>query len=90
MKKVVIIGAGPGGLSAAMILAYKGFDVSVYESKSYIGGRNSALRLGDFTFELGPTFVMLPKAFEEAFALAGRDINKYLDLRKLDEMYRLH
>ncbi len=87
--KVAIIGAGPGGLSAAMILAHKGFEVSVYEAKPYIGGRNSALRIGDFTFELGPTFVMLPKAFEEAFALAGRDMRDYLDLRLLDEMYRL-
>ncbi len=90
MKKVAIIGAGPGGLSAAMILAHKGFDVSVYESKSHIGGRNSALKVGDFTFELGPTFVMLPKAFEEAFALAGRDMKKYVELKELSEMYRLH
>lgn len=90
MKKVAIIGAGPGGLSAAMILAHKGYDVSIYEAKSHIGGRNSALKAGDFTFELGPTFVMLPKAFEEAFALAGRDIKKYVELKELDEMYRLH
>jgi phytoene desaturase len=89
-QKVVIIGAGPGGLSAAMILAHKGFDVSIYEAKPYIGGRNSALKLGDFTFELGPTFVMLPKAFEEAFVLAGRDIRKYVELKELSEMYRLH
>ena len=89
-QKVVIVGAGPGGLSAAMILAHKGFDVSIYEAKPYIGGRNSALKLGDFRFELGPTFVMLPKAFEEAFALAGRDIRKYVELKELSEMYRLH
>lgn len=90
MKKVIIVGAGPGGLSAAMILAHKGFKVSVYEAKPYIGGRNSPLKAGDFTFETGPTFVMLPKAFEEAFALAGKDMKDYLELRMLDEMYRLH
>lgn len=90
MKKVAIIGAGPGGLSAAMILAHRGYDVSIYESKPHIGGRNSALKVGDFTFELGPTFVMLPKAFEEAFALAGRDMKKYVELKELAEMYRLH
>lgn len=88
-KKVVIVGAGPGGLSAAMILAHKGYDVSVFEAKLFIGGRNSALKAGDFTFELGPTFVMLPKAFEEAFELSGRKMSDYLDLRMLDEMYRL-
>ncbi|HTK33319.1 MAG TPA: phytoene desaturase family protein [Candidatus Paceibacterota bacterium] len=90
MKKVVIIGAGPGGLSSAMILAHKGYDVSIYESKSHIGGRNSALKAGDFSFELGPTFVMLPKAFEEAFMLAGRDMKQCLDFKELPEMYRLH
>lgn len=89
-NKVIIIGAGPGGLSAAMILAYRGYDVTVYESKPYIGGRNSALKIGDFTFELGPTFLMLPKAFEEAFSLAGRNMSDYLNLKLLDEMYRLH
>ena len=90
MKKVAIIGSGPGGLSAAMILAHKGYDVSVYEAKPHIGGRNSALKVEDFIFELGPTFVMLPKAFEEAFALAGRDMKNYVELKELEEMYRLH
>lgn len=89
-KKVILIGAGPGGLSAAMILAHKGFDVSIYEAKPYIGGRNAALKIGEFTFELGPTFVMLPAIFEEVFADAGRNVKEYLDLHRLDEMYRLH
>lgn len=89
-KKVIIIGAGPGGLSAAMILANKGFEVTVYEAKPYLGGRNSALKLGDFTFELGPTFVMLPKIFDEVFAEAGRNVKDYLELHQLEEMYRLH
>ena len=90
MKKVIIIGAGPGGLSAGMILAHKGFDVTIYEAQPRIGGRNSLLTLGDFKFEMGPTFVMLPNAFEEAFALAGRNMKDYLNLKKLDEMYCLH
>ena len=63
-KKVVIVGAGPGGLSSAMILAHKGYDVSVYESKERVGGRNASLLGGGFTFETGPTFVMLPNVFE--------------------------
>lgn len=88
-KKILIIGAGPGGLSAGMILASKGFDVHIVEKDSFVGGRNSPLILGDFIFELGPTFVILPQVFKEIFALAGRDIYKYLDFKKVDPMYRI-
>lgn len=88
-KKVIVIGAGPGGLSSAMILAHRGFDVVVYEKQAYVGGRTSALKAGDFTFELGPTFVMLPQAFEDVFEKAGRKLSDYLDMKRLDTMYRL-
>ncbi|HEY1037606.1 MAG TPA: phytoene desaturase family protein, partial [Candidatus Paceibacterota bacterium] len=89
-KKVFIIGAGPGGLSAAMILAHRGHDVTVYEKKPYIGGRNSALKAEGFTFDLGPTFVMLPQVFRDVFALSGKNMDDYLDFRLLDPLYKLH
>lgn len=88
-KKVIIIGAGPGGLSSAMILAHRGYEVVVYEKQAYIGGRTSALKAGDFTFELGPTFIMLPQAFEEVFTLSGRKLSDYITWQRLDTMYRL-
>jgi phytoene desaturase len=88
-SKVIIIGAGPGGLSAGMILANRGYDVTVYEKQPYIGGRTSALKAGDFVFDLGPTFVMLPQAFDDVFTKAGRNIADYLELKRLDTMYRL-
>ncbi len=72
-----------------MILAHRGYEVIVYEKQSYVGGRTSALKAGDFTFELGPTFVMLPQAFEEVFEKAGRKLSDYVDMRRLDTMYRL-
>lgn len=89
-KKVVVVGAGPGGLSSAMILAHRGFDVTVYEKQAYVGGRTSALKAGEFIFELGPTFVMLPQAFEDVFTKAGRKLSDYVDMKKLDTMYRLN
>ncbi len=89
-KKVIIIGAGPGGLSSAMILAHKGYDVTVYEARDQIGGRNGTLTGNGFTFEIGPTFVMLPHVFEETFRDAGRDIKKYLDMVPLPLMYQLY
>lgn len=89
-KKIIIIGAGPGGLTAGMILAGRGFEVEVFEKQSYLGGRTSAHKLGDFTFELGPTFVMLPQTFDEVFALAGKSFADYVEMKKLDTLYGLY
>lgn len=89
-KKVVIIGAGPGGLASAMILSAQGFTVEVLEKKSYVGGRCSAVKAGDYVFDLGPTFVMLPEVFQEVFALSGHKLSDYVDLRLLDPLYSLH
>ena len=66
-KKIIIIGSGPGGLASAMILSKRGFDVTVYERKSVVGGRTSPIKTDGFTFDVGPTFVMLPQVFEEIF-----------------------
>lgn len=90
IKRIVIIGAGPGGLSAAMLLASKGYGVTVIEKLPVVGGRNSALKLGEFTFELGPTFVMLPQVFDEVFKMTGKNWRDYLDMKALDPLYTLH
>ena len=88
-KKVIIIGAGPGGLTAGMLLAHKGYDVQLFERKDVVGGRNAALRLGDFTFDTGPTFLMLPRLLEELFLITGRNISDYLEMKVIDPLYRL-
>ncbi|MBP9864408.1 phytoene desaturase [Patescibacteria group bacterium] len=88
-KRVCIIGAGPGGLSAGMILAHAGYEVHIFEKDGDVGGRNAPLRLGEFTFELGPTFVMLPQVFRDVFALAGRKMEDYLEFERVDPLYRL-
>lgn len=88
-KKVIVIGAGPGGLASAMILAHRGYEVTVYEKQPHVGGRTSCLEVGDFRFELGPTFVMLPEIFEEVFALSGKKFAEYVQWTRLETMYRL-
>jgi phytoene desaturase len=88
-KKVIIIGAGPGGLTAGMLLAHKGWQVDIYEKNGQVGGRNQAIRLDQYTFDTGPTFLMLLEVLEQSFADAGRDMNKYLDLKRIEPMYRL-
>jgi phytoene desaturase len=89
-QKIIIIGAGPGGLSAGMILAHRGYEVVIYEKEAKVGGRNASLKAGDFTFEVGPTFVMLPDIFVEVFKLAGEKMDDYLTFKKLDILYRLN
>jgi len=86
---VAIVGAGPGGLAAAMLLAHLGFKVTVYEKQATIGGRNSELVLGNYRFDLGPTFLMMKYLMDELFELTGTQSSDYLDCRRLDPMYRL-
>jgi phytoene desaturase len=88
-KKVVIVGAGPGGLTAGMILASRGFDVTIVEKKDRVGGRNAELKVGDFSFDTGPTFLHQKFTLDEVFREAGRSPEDYMDLVLLDPMTRL-
>ena len=84
-----IIGAGPGGLTTAMLLAAAGFAVTVYEAHPTVGGRTRRIELGDYRFDCGPTFFMMPYVLEEIFAATGRRLCDYAELKRLDPMYRL-
>lgn len=86
---VAIIGAGPGGLAAAVMLAAQGCRVTVYEAQPVIGGRTARITQGKFHFDTGPTFFLMPYVLEEVFATAGRKMADYVDLKRLDPMYRL-
>jgi phytoene desaturase len=88
-KKIVIVGAGPGGLTSAMILARRGFDVELIEKNPAVGGRSAALKFDGFEFDTGPTFLMMKFVLDEMFAEAGEDIDDHLDAVRLDPMYRL-
>ncbi|HTY07863.1 MAG TPA: phytoene desaturase family protein [Candidatus Edwardsbacteria bacterium] len=88
-KKIIIIGAGPGGLTAGMLLAHRGYQVEILEKDGQVGGRNGPIKLGGYTFDTGPTFLMLLETLEQTFRDAGRDMNALLDLRRLEPMYRL-
>ncbi len=88
-KKIAIIGAGPGGLAAGMILAHRGHSVQIFERRPEVGGRNSPLKVQGYTFDVGPTFVMLPQAFADIFSLSGRIYEKELDIKQLNILYRL-
>jgi phytoene desaturase len=72
-----------------MLLAQRGIDVQVFEKQPIIGGRNARVTLGDYHFDLGPTFLMMKFLLDELFQEAGRNLSDYLDCRRLDPMYRL-
>jgi phytoene desaturase len=88
-KKIAIIGAGVGGLSAACRLARFGYEVEVFEKLPRCGGRNNILEERGFKFDTGPSFVLMPDFFSEVFSYCQEDINDYLDLRTLEINYKI-
>ncbi len=88
-KRVIIIGAGPGGLSAGMLLASKGYSVDIFEKEDRVGGRNSYFKLGDYVFDIGPTFLMMKDVLENIFEKSGKRLEDFVETVKLDPMYRL-
>lgn len=72
-----------------MILAKRGFDVTIVEKKDRVGGRNAELKVGDFSFDTGPTFLHQKFTLDEVFREAGRKAEDYLDFVLLDPMTRL-
>lgn len=88
-KKVIIVGAGPGGLTAGMLLSNKGHDVQIFEKEKDVGGRNSCIISKGFKFDIGPTFLMLKPILDEVFLEAGENIDDYLKFYDLDPMYHL-
>lgn len=88
-KSVIIIGAGFGGLGTACLLAKKGYKVTVLEKNSSIGGKARVYNEKGFTFDMGPSWYMMPDIFEHFFELMGEDINQYLKLKRLSPSYRI-
>lgn len=89
MKKIAIIGAGPGGLAAGLCLINQGYDVTIFEKDDRVGGRSKRLTLGVYHFDLGPTFLMYLDVLKEVFKRAGYELEQELKLMRLDPLYRL-
>ncbi len=87
-KKVVVIGAGLGGLSAAISLICDGFDVLLLEKNDKVGGKLNILKTQGFTFDLGPSILTMPHIFEALFTRAGRSMNSYVPIQEVIPHWR--
>jgi phytoene desaturase len=88
-ERAAVIGAGFGGLAAAIRLAAHGFDVTILEGRDQPGGRAYVYRDGGHTFDAGPTVITAPHCLEELFAIAGRRIEDFVELLPVSPFYRL-
>ena len=87
--KIIVIGAGFGGLSAASLFSRDGHQVTVIEKNELPGGRASVYSENDFNFDMGPSWYLMPDIYENYFAEFGKKPEDYYELKKLDPSYRV-
>jgi phytoene desaturase len=88
-KRIIIVGAGPGGLATAMRLAGEGYQVDIYEAADRVGGRMRGLSQGDYHFDTGPTILQVPRVYDELFDSVGLKFSDYVELIKLEPNTRI-
>lgn len=87
-KHVVVIGAGLGGLSAAISLATEGFSVDVLEKNDKVGGKLNVLQKDGFSFDLGPSILTMPHVFKRLFEHAGKNMADYVTIQPVEPHWR--
>ncbi|MBX6361340.1 phytoene desaturase family protein [Pseudacidobacterium ailaaui] len=87
-KEIIVIGAGLGGVSAAIMLAQRGYQVTVFEKNGHVGGKLNLLKTQGFSFDLGPSIFTLPQMFRPLFDHGNRRMEDYLDLKRVDPQWR--
>lgn len=88
-RTVIVVGAGIGGLASAIRLAHAGYRVTVVEKSAIPGGRNGRWLSEGFTFDTGPSLLMMTEYWEQLFAHVGRKMSDYLDVVQLIPNYRV-
>ena len=83
-RRICVIGAGLGGLSAAIRLANKGFEVDLYDQNNTPGGKAGEIKEKGYRFDTGPSLLTMPQVLEQLFSECGENIDEYLILNKLD------
>ncbi len=87
--RAVVVGAGVGGLTAALALARHGFETRVIEARAEAGGLASGFSVDGFQFDSGPYILLDRPGLEWAFAAVGLDIRECVRLRRIEDVYQL-
>jgi diapolycopene oxygenase len=87
-KRVIVVGGGLGGLAAACTLAARGHSITLFEASAWLGGKAAVLREAGFRFDMGPTILTIPNVLHRIFSEAGRKLEDYLQLVRLDPQWR--
>ena len=90
MTKVVVIGAGVGGMSAAIRLAKFGHEVVIYEASNEVGGKCRTRWIGDYAFDTGPSLLTLPAVYRDLFLKTGKRIEHLLKIKSVDPAFNYH
>ncbi len=88
-EKVIIIGAGTGGIATAIYLAQKGYKVSVFEKNTFAGGRCSNLLKDGHRFDIGATLLMMPEVYRRMYKDFGKKMEEELELFRMDPVYKI-
>lgn len=88
-RTAIIIGAGYGGMALANLLAKTGYDVTVYEKNQTAGGRINAIQQSGYTFDIGPSWYLMPEVFESYYQLFDQSPQDRLDLIRFSPGYRV-
>ena len=90
MKKIIVIGSGFAGLSAASFMAKEGWEVTLLEKHLLPGGRAQKFLAEGFTFDMGPSWYWMPDVFERYFSSFGKKLTDYYSLKRLDPSYSVY
>ncbi len=88
-KKVIIIGGGIGGLCTAARLLKDGYEVKIYEKEPILGGRAHRINQEGYTFDMGPTLLMMTDVLYETFSYCGKNFDDYVELIQLEPNYQV-
>lgn len=88
-QRAIIIGAGYGGMALANILGKAGYKVDVYEKNAIPGGRIAAIEQDGFTFDIGPSWYLMPEVFERYYELFDASAQRRLDLVRFRPGYKV-